>query len=402
MANRSHGSPIVVLNNGVSKALRRAAVEKSKDHTYFESWIQKLVDEFPHCLPIDEIEPGLTENFVSVCMELPTKHGPIDNLLMTPAGDIALVETKLWRNPEARREVVAQSLDYASCLFEMDYDELEKAALKGDFGDRKKPATLYDVFEGLEPKLEPDFIDAVNNNLRKGRILIIVAGDGIRSQTERLVDSLQSHAGFHFTFALVELAVFDLPDGSGRIVHPRTLVQTEFIERGIVHIDDQRATVLPPEISGKRESTQKSNISSEQFFEDIAKRGAEIPIKLKKFLNQLDALGVYPEYLGSLNLKYDPPSGKTINFGYIKRTGQVWTDAHMWGDPENIDLNELYQEELAHAVGGTVDKESLQSWHVRISDKAPRIEQFVDHFDQWQVVIEKFLKRLKSRLVEKD
>ena len=353
-------------------------------------------------MPIDEIEPGITEEFVSVCMELPTKHGQIDNFLMTPAGDMAIVETKLWRNPEARREVVAQALDYASCLFELDFSELEAAVLKGDFGNREKPTCLYDVFEGLEPKLESDFIDAINNDLRKGRILIIVAGDGIRSQTKRLVDSLQSHAGFHFTFALVELSVFELPDGSGRIVHPRTLVQTEFIERGIVYIDDQRTSIRPPEELENVEGNRRENISSEKFFEEIAKRGDKLPGELKKFLDRLEPLGVYPEFLGSLNLKWDPPSGKTINFGYIKRGGQLWTDAHMWGDPEYFDLNQQYQKELAQAIGGEVMNENTQAMHVRIAGNAPRIELLVGHFGEWQTVIETFLEKLKDRLAGED
>ncbi len=140
MDKRSHGSPILVPSDGTSKSVPLKRAERGGDSSYYESELQQLVDRFPQCLPLDEIEPGISENFVSICMELPTEHGPIDNLLMTPAGDIALVETKLWRNPEARREVVAQALDYASCLFEMEYSDLEAAVMKGKFGDREKPA----------------------------------------------------------------------------------------------------------------------------------------------------------------------------------------------------------------------------------------------------------------------
>lgn len=45
--------------------------------------------------------------------------------------------------------------------------------------------------------------------------MVVVVGDGIRAETERLTDALQLHAGFHFTFALVEMGVFKLPEGSG-------------------------------------------------------------------------------------------------------------------------------------------------------------------------------------------
>ena len=48
--------------------------------------------------------------------ELKTPAGPIDNFMVTPSGLPVLVECKLWRNPEARRQVVGQILDYAKEL----------------------------------------------------------------------------------------------------------------------------------------------------------------------------------------------------------------------------------------------------------------------------------------------
>lgn len=50
---------------------------------------------------------------------------------ITPNGGLVLGECKLARNPHARREVLAQALEYARALFEWHYDELERAVLKG-------------------------------------------------------------------------------------------------------------------------------------------------------------------------------------------------------------------------------------------------------------------------------
>jgi hypothetical protein len=74
---------------------------------------------------------------------LATSNGYIDNLLMTPSGDIAIVETKLFRNPQARRAVLAQVLDYATALFGMDYAGFEKAVLTASFAPRIGPISLY-------------------------------------------------------------------------------------------------------------------------------------------------------------------------------------------------------------------------------------------------------------------
>ena len=46
---------------------------------------------------------------------------------MNGEGYLTLVETKLWRNPEARRTVVAQIIDYASHLSTWTYDDLRQA-----------------------------------------------------------------------------------------------------------------------------------------------------------------------------------------------------------------------------------------------------------------------------------
>ena len=77
-----------------------------------EAYIQALVHEHPACLPIAEIDP-MFSGPVAICTELNTLAGPIDNFMVTPSGLPVLVECKLWRNPEARREVVSQILDYA-------------------------------------------------------------------------------------------------------------------------------------------------------------------------------------------------------------------------------------------------------------------------------------------------
>ena len=105
-----HGQPILI---GTHESLRLEPVSLSNNGaTFNEAWLQRLIHDHPECLPVAEIEPAFDE-LVPVCMEMPTMHGPMDSLLMTTEGDLVLVEVKLWRNPEARRKVVAQGLDYA-------------------------------------------------------------------------------------------------------------------------------------------------------------------------------------------------------------------------------------------------------------------------------------------------
>jgi hypothetical protein len=394
----AYGTPLLIRSER-SESLIRIPLAKKDEGRFNEAWLQRLIHDYPECLPIDEIEPGFSPP-VSVCMELPTRHGPIDNFLVTADGDIILVEAKLWKNPEARRKVIAQALDYASCLFEMRYEELEKAALKGDFGSQPKPERLFDVVVQGESIEESAFIDAVNANLRRGRIVILIAGDGIRSETEQLVDSLQSHAGFHFTLALVELAAFSLTGEEAVLVQPRTLARTCMIDRGIVIVDDHRVKVLEPEtVAPDKTSTGsgKKTITAERFFADMDAQEAGLAQKIQRLLAEMEELGVYADYLGSLNLKWDPPEGKSVNMGYITKKGLVSTDASNWFVP--VELSHPYNEELAKALEVEVDRKSKErSWSIKLDGKALRIEKISDKLNAWPPVVARFQDRIREFL----
>ncbi len=43
---------------------------------------------------MDEIEPGIG-HLIPVCMELPLRVGSVDNLFITPEGNLVIVEVKL-------------------------------------------------------------------------------------------------------------------------------------------------------------------------------------------------------------------------------------------------------------------------------------------------------------------
>src|SRR4051794_32821342 len=77
----------------------------------------------------------------------------------------------------------------------------------------------------------------MSHNLRRGRALILIVGDGIRQEAENLVDGMHAHARLGFTLALVELGVFALPDEPSRyLIRPRTLARTAIVHRTIVEV----------------------------------------------------------------------------------------------------------------------------------------------------------------------
>lgn len=229
---RQHSTPLMISSDGHSVSAASLLEMRAGGHGMSEAAIQELVHRFPTCLPIAEIDP-LFVNAVPICRELTTPAGAIDNLLVTPSGLPVLVECKLWRNPEGRREVIGQILDYAKELALWTSSDLQREAAKrlGKGGN-----VLLDLVRAAGHDVdEIDFNDALTMNLRRGRFLLLIVGDGIRVGVETIVDHLQRHSGLHFTMGLVELPVYQLEDGA-RIVVPRVLAKTQTVLRTVVAV----------------------------------------------------------------------------------------------------------------------------------------------------------------------
>ena len=261
MTENATGTPLLVSPDAVTKLVRPTDLP--------ERWLQEQIHRHPTCLPMDQIEPGIGR-LIPVCMELPLSVGPVDNLLLTPEGNLVMVEVKLWSNPEARRKVVAQALDYATALFQFDYDRLETAVMKADFDGAKRPERLYDLIDGGDALPEKMFVDRINRNLREGRIVVLIAGDGIRTDAEALITGLQAHANFHFTFALVEMPVYvrSPPDSTDEfIVIPQTLLKTVTVERFTIRTTGGALEVHDTGVDEReaKKPSRRTNISSEQF-----------------------------------------------------------------------------------------------------------------------------------------
>jgi hypothetical protein len=146
-----------------------------------------------------------------------------------------LVECKLWRNPEARREVVSQILDYAKELSRWSSSDVQREVshrLKRDGNP------LLDMVRAVDPQLdERQFNDALTANLRRGRFLLLIVGDGIREGVEAIAEYLQLHAGLHFSLGLVELPIYVMPNGD-RLIAPRVLARTALVTRNVVAVPD--------------------------------------------------------------------------------------------------------------------------------------------------------------------
>lgn len=353
-----HAAPVMIVSGGCPSPLQRVWLGSS-DHSgdELEAFIQKLVYDHPEVIPMAEIAPPLMP-LVSVCMELPTAAGALDNLWITPEGGIVLGECKLFRNPEARRQVIVQALDYARAIAGLRYEEFEAAVRKAL---RSTSTTLWSLVREHGALDEAQFIDALSRRLRQSHFMVLIIGDGIREGLESLTTYLQLHAGLHVALALVDLSIWG--DGEDRLlIVPRVPLHTVLVERGVVTVAPSGAvTVQPPSEQTSRLSAappRSVSFSEQEYFDQLEQRRPGLGANLGAFLSDVAAIGVVPEFRKSLVLRWNASPDFDASPGFIDTGGLVWLGSG-WSSAKRLghpDAGEAYLTTVAEIVGGHVRK----------------------------------------------
>lgn len=227
----AHGDLMRLGTDGFAEVLKRMPLGTSTARGAMdEGKLRDLLFEHPLSLPVSDIDESYA-NLVPVCTELSTAAGYVDALYVNPQGRLTLAEFKLWRNPQARREVVGQILDYAKELAGWGYEDLQREVSRR-LG--KRGNVLYELVRGRDDSVdEARFVDNVERYLGRGEFLLLIVGDGIREGVGKIVDFVQRHSGLHFRLALVEAALYS--DVGGQVImQPRLLARTEVIQRIVV------------------------------------------------------------------------------------------------------------------------------------------------------------------------
>lgn len=238
MVGGTDGLPLLVAPDKAVSLLTRlpfeqAAANPTKYTRYDESWIQELIYAHPQLLPVSEFDRAFAPALL-LAREVDTPAGPIDVLLTSPTGHLTIVETKLWRNPEARRTVIGQIIDYVKELTHWDLQQLTAAVRAAE---TTVPESLYQFVAGHDLDVsERDFVDSLNSNLERGRVLLLIVGDGIREGMQAIGEYLQRFAHLQFMLGLVDLSIYERTDGS-RFVVPRVVSRTREVPKGVIRIE---------------------------------------------------------------------------------------------------------------------------------------------------------------------
>lgn len=299
------------------------------ERDFTEDFLQATLHTCPELLPVEEFD----EDFGPL-VSLGREVDAIDNLYVSPTGKLTIVETKLWRNPEATRQVVAQILDYATRVSSWSYEQLEQHCRSAVGSALIAGKSLYALIQEKCPATapnEPDFIDAVQKSLRTGRFLLLIVGDGIREGIPALLDSLHAYPRLLFTFGLVELQVYKDPDeGKARLIVPNIIANTIEVVRAVVRVQTTGHADVTVEIDDTSEKeerrTGRRSLSEEEFFEKIPDGVATNTVR--KLLDQARGLGaIVQPRSDSVSVRLRNPGGtrQKLSLFVITTAGNLYT-----------------------------------------------------------------------------
>lgn len=297
---KSIGSRLFELRgNGAPKPVVAYERLEAKTLGLKESWFRDAIFDEPE-LVIGPCRTGgrvdADEVWIPWRIEVNFGSGPIDVLLLSSHGRIGIVETKLSYNPQKRREVVAQVLDYALSLQEADREDLP------------------DIPDSPYAPLEEDLLDC----LRSGRFLLVIAGDALDPRALRLSQSmLARHLTSEWDLAMVDLNVYRRHPGDPTLlVVPELLgtVQAELrqVVRVVVQGESVKARIVVDKIvNDDPRSRSGSNLASIDDF--LVQVGRQVP-------QQLDVA----RRLVSLMQQLAARSNGAVTFGLLSTSASLY------------------------------------------------------------------------------
>jgi len=161
-----------------------------------EDALQSFFENYPQIIPGKQIDPGSDDppRFVLLRREMPVGSWSLDHLFSDQRGVLTLVETKLFQNPESRREVIGQIIEYAANAMEFWSGGSARQKATEFWRNQKLPRELDEVLQkefGEDLDIE-DFWKKVEENLKNGKMRLIVATDELRPEVRRMIEYLNN------------------------------------------------------------------------------------------------------------------------------------------------------------------------------------------------------------------
>ena len=195
---------LIISKNGKNaKKIEKSTIER-------EDYLQKYIYDNPESIPLYEIKEDI--RICIIAREVPTNSGFIDAFGIDIDGEIYIIETKLYKNPD-KRLVVAQVLDYGASLWKnsTDFDSFINLLEKDVFQkfNMSLMQKIADFFQLSDDEISALF-ENLKRNLNDGNFKFIVLMDRLHSQLKDLITFINQNS--QFNIYAVELEYYRYED----------------------------------------------------------------------------------------------------------------------------------------------------------------------------------------------
>ena len=323
------------------------------DTLFDEKWLQKVI--FENINLIKSTDPSYDKiELIPLCRELTLNDGIrnifLDILAVTETGKLILIECKLWKNPQARREVLAQTLEYASLLQSLSYSDLISKLKKHLPTGKQDP--IAELFRSLGIKFDESLlIDRISDGLKRGDFHLIIAGDGIRADLVNLVNS-RVMGGMTAHLSLLEIAVHQNSVGE-ILLFPAIPSETETLTRTVLLTTDGMPAIIEEEIEADIVTNANAG-------------GMGQP--MKKETKEANSL-FWNRAISEIN--FDHPDQEAL-----RRGGSNWCKALL---PDPLKWLTAYRSKDRIGVFLRIDDENLEGYYQFFTDRMPQMRQEISN-----------------------
>ena len=183
-----------------------------------EAQLQSFLAEYPAMIPFEDISDQILQPKVMLREVGLPGSGSTDIVGVDEEGGITILECKLAANPEVKRKVMGQVLEYAAFLWKKPYGFLDEVSVRR-FG---KPM-VEAMHDALDEETRHDwggasFVQSVTDRLLSGDFRMVIAVDSINDELRQTIEYLTEGPSRLQVYAL-ELTYFEGGDQEILVPH---------------------------------------------------------------------------------------------------------------------------------------------------------------------------------------
>jgi hypothetical protein len=333
----------------------------SKEPTGFkdEKELEEYIISNPECIPLNEI--NRKEKIAILANQFRVDNNIFDILATDENGEIYIIETKLYKNPD-KRKVTSQVLDYGTSLWNNYRHHENFDAFRSAIEENLDTNLLEHIKNKFSINESEEIIAKLKNNLSDGNFIFFVIMDELNDDLKNQIKFLNMKTDNTFAIYAIKMEKY-LHDGY---------------------------TIMVPKLFGfeAKEATSKSNISKQwdeiSFFEEAANNlnteGVQALQKLYDFSEKIaDRIG----WGSSFQVYFNKISPRRSLY-YVYPDGRFVFNSHMLQDtPGAQRYSDEFKEKLSKIRGITIPDGYPES--------SPRFL-----IDVWSPVVDDFISAVKN------